>query len=48
MTPKDIKYVTWVKKNKASMRKGASSNKESCVFFLVAKVLFHSPKACQV
>jgi hypothetical protein len=27
MTPKDIKYVAWVKKNKAAMRKGASSNK---------------------
>jgi hypothetical protein len=27
MTPKDIEYVAWVKKNKAAMRKGASSNK---------------------
>jgi hypothetical protein len=26
MTPKDIEYVAWVKKNKAAMRKGASSS----------------------
>jgi hypothetical protein len=27
MTPKDIEYVAWVKKNKSVMRKGASSSK---------------------
>jgi glutaredoxin len=27
MTPKDIEYVTWVKKNKAAMSKGGSSSK---------------------
>jgi hypothetical protein len=48
MTPKDIEYVMWIKKNKAAMRKGASSSKLSYVLYLVAKMLFHSPKACQV
>jgi hypothetical protein len=27
MIPKDIEYVTWVKKNKATMSKGGSSSK---------------------
>jgi hypothetical protein len=27
MTVKDIEYVAWVKKNRAAMRKGASSSK---------------------
>jgi hypothetical protein len=27
MTPKDIEYVAWVKKNKVDMRKGAQSSK---------------------
>jgi hypothetical protein len=27
MTPKDIEYMAWVKKNRADMGKGASSSK---------------------
>jgi hypothetical protein len=27
MTPKDIEYVAWVKKNRAAMSKGRSSSK---------------------
>jgi hypothetical protein len=46
MTPNDIEYVAWVKKNRATMSKGGSSSKYSGVLYFI--LVFHFPKACQV
>jgi hypothetical protein len=46
MTPKDIEWVAWVKKNRDDMSKGGSSSKQSGVLYFV--LVFHFPKACLV